>query len=127
MNSPPVLLPGPPFNVPIRRTRVYPQHLTTFSNNVVGKGTPFKHHCSAAVTNGVVSKPIEEQKQTHFPNSQTRSIKSTEDSAHQHWQRFLNRSTNLVPGRILNREHKDYEADTLTAELSLLPIYLLFT
>ena len=40
MNSPPILLPVPPFNVPIRRTRVYPQHLTAFSNTVVGKGTP---------------------------------------------------------------------------------------
>ena len=71
------------------------------------------------MTNELFRKPIEEQKQTLFPNSQTRSIKSTEDSAHQHWQRFLNRSTNLVPGGILNREHKDCEADTLTAELSL--------
>ena len=116
MNSPPILLPGPPFNVPIRQTRVYPQHLTTFSNTVGRQRHLIRHFCSAAVMNRVVSEQIEEQKQTQFPNSQTRSTKSTEDSAHQH----CTGSDFLIGQRIwLLAEPKECEADTLTAEPSL--------
>ena len=82
---------------------------------------PIRHHCSAAVTNGVVSKPSEEQKQTPFPQftNQKYQIHGRLRSSTLHWQRFLNRPKNLAPGGILNREPQDCEADTLTAEPSL--------
>ena len=115
VNSPPILLPGPPFNVPIRRTRVYPafDHFLKYRGG--RQRHPIQHHCSAAVTNGVVSK------QTPFPQfpNQIYQIHGRLRSSTLHWQRFVNRSKNLDPGGVLNWEPKDCEADTLTAELSL--------
>ena len=92
VNSPPILPPGPPFNVPIRWTRVYP---TAFDHFLKYRGRQrhlIQHHC-----NGVVSKP---------------ALRSSA----LHWQRFLNRSQNLDPGGIVNLEPKEYQADTVTAE-----------
>ena len=66
VNSPTIVLPGPPFNVP---------HLMdespAFDHFLKYRGRqrhPIQHHCSAAVTNGVVSKPCsEEQNKPPFP------------------------------------------------------------
>ena len=70
MNSPPVLLQGRPFNVPHPTDESVPPAFDHFLKYRGRQRHLIQHHCSAAVTNGVVLKPIEEQKQTPFPNSQ---------------------------------------------------------